>query len=97
MAALSSGAITTSTTYPQQPRAEETGLLVSGFRVRDGHHPFTDDRALNYPEAVEVSCKQQLGRMIGIKQFNPHRSPLDHEGRLARAGTGDDYPHRVGD
>lgn len=56
MAALSSGAITTSTTYPQQPRAEETGLLVSGFRIRDGHHPFTDGRALNYPEAVEVSC-----------------------------------------
>jgi peptidoglycan glycosyltransferase len=56
IAALSSGAITTSTTYPQQPRAETTGLLVSGYRVRDGHHPFTDGRALNYPEAVEVSC-----------------------------------------
>jgi peptidoglycan glycosyltransferase len=56
IAALSSGAITTSTTFAQQPRAEKTGLLVSGYRVRDGHHPFTDDRALNYPEAVEVSC-----------------------------------------
>ena len=56
IAALSSGAITTDTSYPQQPKAEKTGLLVSGYRVRDGHHPFTDDRALKFPEAVEVSC-----------------------------------------
>ena len=46
--------------------------------------------------AVELSSKQQLGRLIGIKQFNPHRSPLDHERRLAGAGTGDDYPHGRG-
>jgi len=29
---------------------------VSGFRVRDGHHDFTQPRALNYAEAIEVSC-----------------------------------------
>ena len=56
MAALSSGAITPSTTYADQPGAEKTGLLVDGFRVVDGHHPATDGRALNYDQAVEVSC-----------------------------------------
>ncbi len=55
-AALASGAITPSTTYDQQPAAEKTGLLVSGFRVHDAHHVFTGDKALNFDEAVEVSC-----------------------------------------
>ncbi len=56
IAALRSGAISASTTYPQQPKAEKNGLLVEGFRIRDGHHPQTDDRALDFQEAVEVSC-----------------------------------------
>ncbi|HEU4571856.1 MAG TPA: penicillin-binding protein 2, partial [Candidatus Limnocylindrales bacterium] len=56
IAGLGSGAITADTTYPQQPGAERNGLLVSGFRVRDGHHPQTDGRALAFEEAVEVSC-----------------------------------------
>lgn len=56
MAALSSGAISTSTTYPQQPKAETTGLLVDGFRVRDGHHPATDGTPVAFDKAVEVSC-----------------------------------------
>ncbi|HJW23246.1 MAG TPA: penicillin-binding protein 2 [Candidatus Limnocylindrales bacterium] len=56
MAALSSGAISTSTTYPQQPAAETTGLLVDGFRVRDGHHRATDGTPVAFDRAVEVSC-----------------------------------------
>jgi peptidoglycan glycosyltransferase len=56
IAALESGAITPETSYPEQPAAEKDGLLVSGFRVRDGHHPATGSRALTYEEAVEVSC-----------------------------------------
>jgi peptidoglycan glycosyltransferase len=56
IAALGSGAITPDTTYARQPPAEKDGLLVSGYRVRDGHHPFTGSRRLAYPEAVEVSC-----------------------------------------
>jgi peptidoglycan glycosyltransferase len=56
MAGLSSGAITPATTYAQQPKAEADGLLVSGFRVRDGHHPQTGPKALNFYEATEVSC-----------------------------------------
>ncbi len=56
IAALGSGAITPDTTYARQPPAEKNGLLVSGFRIKDGHHPFTDDRPLAYPEAIEVSC-----------------------------------------
>jgi peptidoglycan glycosyltransferase len=56
IAALRSGSLTSETTFRQQPAAEETGLLVSGFRVRDGHHLFTGDRALDFVEATEVSC-----------------------------------------
>jgi penicillin-binding protein A len=56
IAALGSGAVQPSTTFPEQPAAEADGLLVSGFRVRDGHHPATDGRALAFLEATEVSC-----------------------------------------
>ncbi len=55
-AALESGAVTAATTFPQQPVAERTGLLVNGFRIRDGHHPQTDGRALDFADATEVSC-----------------------------------------
>ncbi len=56
IAGLGSGAVEPSTTYAEQPPAEEDGLLVSGFRIRDGHHPFTGNRALDLVEATEVSC-----------------------------------------
>ena len=56
VAALGSGAVDVGTTFPQQPAAEHDGLLVSGFRVRDGHHPQTDETALDFLEATEVSC-----------------------------------------
>ncbi len=56
IAALGSGAIGPDTGFSQQPAAEKTGLLVSGFRVRDAHHAFTGSRVLTYPEAIEVSC-----------------------------------------
>ena len=55
-AGLGSGAITPSTTYPQQPGAEEDGLLVDGFRVRDGHHPSTGSTPLDLADATEASC-----------------------------------------
>jgi peptidoglycan glycosyltransferase len=56
IAGLDSGAITPSTTYKQQPAAEKTGLLVDGFRIKDGHHPQTDGTALDLIGATEVSC-----------------------------------------
>jgi penicillin-binding protein A len=56
IAGLGSGAITPATTYKEQPKAERDGLLVEGFRIRDGHHPQTGDRALDFVEATEVSC-----------------------------------------
>jgi len=56
IAGLSSGAITAATAFPQQPAAESTGLLVSGFRIRDGHHPFTGSEVLDFSRATEVSC-----------------------------------------
>jgi peptidoglycan glycosyltransferase len=56
IAGLGSGAITPATTFARQPPAEKNGLLVSGFRIKDGHHDFTGSRPLAFPEAVEVSC-----------------------------------------
>jgi peptidoglycan glycosyltransferase len=56
VAGLGSGAITPETTYKEQPPAEKTGLLVDGFRVRDGHHPSTGSTPLDLTGATEVSC-----------------------------------------
>ena len=56
LAALDSGAVTPTTTYAQQPKAEKDGLVVGGFRIRDGHHPETGNEALDFYEATEVSC-----------------------------------------
>lgn len=56
MAGLGSGAITPRTTYAEQPGAEEDGLLVSGFRIRDGHHSFTGSTRLDLIGATQVSC-----------------------------------------
>jgi len=56
VAGLGSGAITPETTYKQQPGAEKNGLLVDGFRVRDGHHPATGSTPLDLVAATEVSC-----------------------------------------
>lgn len=79
MAALGSGAVSPTTTFPDQPAAERTGLLVDGFRVRDGHHPATGSRALNYPEAVEVSCNiwfAEAGLRTGGEQLAATASEL---------------------
>jgi penicillin-binding protein A len=56
LAALDSGAITAETSFRQQPGAERSGLLIDGFRVRDAHHLFTGNEALDFAEATEVSC-----------------------------------------
>jgi peptidoglycan glycosyltransferase len=56
IAGLGSGKVMPSTTYPQQPAAEEDGLVVDGFTIRDGHHPFTGDQPLDLLGATEVSC-----------------------------------------
>jgi len=65
-AALSSGAISPATTFKEQPAAEKTGLLVSGFRVHDGHHPATGSTALDFDHAVEVSCNIYFA-LTGLK------------------------------
>jgi peptidoglycan glycosyltransferase len=56
IAALNTGAVDPGTTFEEQPSAERGGLLVDGFRVRDGHHPQTGDLALDMTSATEVSC-----------------------------------------
>ena len=66
MAGLTSGAITTATTFPEQGKSEKTGLLIDGFRIRDGHHPATGDKALAFDEAVEVSCNEYFA-LVGLR------------------------------
>ncbi len=56
VAGLGSDSITPDTTFKQQPGAEKTGLLVDGYRIRDGHHPATGRTALDLTGATEVSC-----------------------------------------
>jgi peptidoglycan glycosyltransferase len=56
IAGLGSGTITPQTTYPDQPAEERTGFLVDGYRVIDGHHLFTGNTALDYSQALQVSC-----------------------------------------
>ena len=56
IAGLGSGSITPDTTYEEQPGAERNGLLVSGFRVRDGHHDSTGSTPLDLIGATEASC-----------------------------------------
>ena len=56
VAALGSGAVSPDTTYADQPTSERKGWLIDGFRVRDGHHLATGNKALDFAEAVEVSC-----------------------------------------
>ncbi len=56
IAGLGSGAVSPDTTYEQQPGAEKKGLVVDGFRIRDGHHPETGETALDLIGATEASC-----------------------------------------
>ena len=56
IAGLGSGAIAPETTFKRQPAAEKNGLLVDGYRVRDGHHLATGSKALDLIGATEVSC-----------------------------------------
>ena len=53
IAGLGSGRITPATTYPEQPKAERDGLVVSGFRVRE--HPGVPARSFNLSSATEWS------------------------------------------
>ncbi|MBA2718903.1 MAG: hypothetical protein H0U52_06650 [Chloroflexi bacterium] len=53
IAGLGSGQITPSTTYPEQPKAETSGLVVGGFRVRE--HAGVPARSFNVASATEWS------------------------------------------
>jgi peptidoglycan glycosyltransferase len=55
IAALGSESVQPSTTFAQQPAAEEEGLLVSGFLIRGGDRPDTGGRPLDLVEATEIS------------------------------------------
>jgi peptidoglycan glycosyltransferase len=53
VAALGSGAIDASTTFPNQAAAEKNGLVVDGFRIRE--HPGVPARTFDLAHATEVS------------------------------------------
>ena len=53
IAGLGSGRITAGTTFPEQPRAEQDGLLVSGFRIHE--HPGVPAETFNLTTATEWS------------------------------------------
>ena len=53
VAALGSGRVTPSTTFPQQPAAERNGLPVSGFRVHE--HPGVPSQSFDLVAATEWS------------------------------------------
>jgi peptidoglycan glycosyltransferase len=86
IAGLGSGEITPETTYAEQPRAEEDGLLVEGFRIRDGHHRVTGNRRLDLIEATEVSCNIWYA-LTGLRMGG--QALVDHAARL---GFGDPIP-----
>jgi penicillin-binding protein A len=79
IAGLGSGAISPATTYEEQPAAEENGLRISGFRVRDGHHPETGDRPMDLVEATEVSCNIYFA-LTGLRTGGEEL--VDYAGRL---------------
>jgi peptidoglycan glycosyltransferase len=54
IAALGSGAITPETTFREQAEAGDDGLLVNGFRIREGHS-LRRGQALTLPQATEIS------------------------------------------
>ena len=80
MAALENGAVTAETTYPSQPQEEETGYLVGGFRVQDGHHLFTGSKALDFYEAIEVSCNIYFAHTAVALGGGPLRAFADGAG-----------------
>lgn len=55
IAALDAGAVTPATTFPEQPPAQRDGLLVSGYRIRDGHSLVPVGLALDLVSATEAS------------------------------------------
>jgi peptidoglycan glycosyltransferase len=79
VAGLGSGAITPSTTFAEQPGAERDGLVVSGFRVRDGHHLDTGSKRLNLVDATEVSCNIYYA-LVGLEVGG--EDLVDYAGRL---------------
>ena len=79
IAGLASGAITPETTYAEQPPAERNGLLVEGFRIRDGHHRVTGNWRLDLVEATEVSCNIWYA-LTGLRTGGAEL--VDHAARL---------------
>lgn len=104
IAGLGSGAITPSTTYPDQPAEERTGFYVDGFKIVDGHHLFTGSTALDFSQAVQVSCNiwfAHAGLAIGPSALRDWARKLGFEAPIpfdlptavsqVTSGTGPDH------
>ncbi|MBA2254916.1 MAG: penicillin-binding protein 2 [Chloroflexi bacterium] len=89
IAGVGSGAIDAGTRYQEQPGEEESGFLIKGFRVRDGHHLFTGGEPLDFLQATEVSCNVWYARS-GLRIGGP--ALLDWAGRL---GFGQPIPFEL--
>ena len=92
IAGLGSGRLSATTTFPEQPRAERDGLLVSGFRVNE--HPGVPARSLDLAGATEWSSNiwyalaglrtggDNLAKFAGRMGFG---APLDFDLPTARS------------
>ena len=85
IAALESRSITPTTTFEEQPPAEKKGLLVNGFRIRDGHHSGTGEHAPG-PGRRDGGELQHLLR--ACRPPYRRRKP-DDDGRRPRVRGGD--------
>ena len=85
-AGLNTGAITPASTFGEQPAAEAKGLVVNGYRIRDGHHPQTGDIALDLAGATEASCNIWYA-LAGLRTGGDH---LVNE--AAKLGFGETIP-----
>ena len=65
-AGLGSGAITPSTTYPQQPPAEQNGLVVDGCKITDEPKPWIYGKFLDLDSATENSSNVWFA-LTGLK------------------------------
>ena len=85
IAGLDSGAISPSTTYPDQPAEYDTGFLVDGFRVHDFPRGVQTDHPLDYYEALEVSSNiwfAHAGLDIGAVNLESWAARLGFGARL---------------
>jgi peptidoglycan glycosyltransferase len=88
IAGLGSGAISPTTTFPNQARAERDGLVVNGFRIRE--HKGVPVRTFDLAHATEVSSNVFFA-LVGLKTGGANL--VDYAAKLGFGGDiGFDLP-----